>query len=115
MDLDGEWQQGAFVLFYKFPERDLGHRILASPSARVRKTGEADPWKRGAMYARVVFMPGTEFAVAAFDLIDSSCRALHEFREAFSVIKIYERERFIRQDDGGAAVDHVMDQHLALA
>ena len=67
------------------------------------------------MDARVVFVSRSEDAVAVFDLFDGARRAFHKLCVALLVIKVNESEGFVRQHHGRAAVDDVMDQHLALS
>ncbi len=66
------------------------------------------------MNACIVFVSGTERAVARSCFLYGACRTFHKFRVAFFVIKVNERERFIWQHERGAAVYHVVDQHFAL-
>ena len=67
------------------------------------------------MYARVVFVFGSERPIAFFYLINCVHRTFHEFREALGVVEVHERESLVGKNDRGAAVDNVMDQHLTFS
>ncbi len=67
------------------------------------------------MYARVVFVFGSEGPIAFFYLVDCVRRTFREFPEVLSVIKVDECESLVGKNDRGAAVNHVMDQHLPLS
>src|SRR5215210_5005745 len=79
------------------------------------ETRERDPWKRGAVDARVVFMSWMERPVALSDFLDCLRCAFHELREALGVVEVDKGERFVGENERGATVDNVMDQHLALS
>jgi hypothetical protein len=65
--------------------------------------------------ARVVIVFWPERPVAFSDLVDGFSCAFHKLREAHGVIEVDECEGFVGKNDRGAAVDDVMDQHLALS
>src|SRR5690348_8709780 len=67
------------------------------------------------MDARVVFVLRTVSPIAFSNLVDGLRRAFHEFRETLGVVPVDEGESLVGKNDGGAAVDHVMDQHLPVA
>src|SRR6185503_11376530 len=67
------------------------------------------------MNARVVFVSWPERPVALLDLLDCFGRAFHELREILGMVEVDERERFVRENYSSAAVNDVMDQHLALS
>src|ERR1044072_621589 len=112
---DGEWQERAIAIFDELAEGDLWDRLLAPPAACVREARERDPRERGAVNARVVFVFWPERPVAALDFLDRLRCALHKLREAHGVVEVDERECFVGKYYRGAAVDDVMDQHLALS
>src|SRR6185369_17072637 len=112
---DREWQERAIAIFDELAEGDLRDRILASPTTRVREARERDPRERGAVNARVVFVFWPKRPVAAFNFLDCLRRAFHKLGEAHSVVEVDECECFVGKNDRGAAVDDVMDQHLALS
>src|ERR1044072_3346829 len=112
---DGEWQERALAVLDELAEGDFGNRILASPAARVREARECDPRERGAVNARVVFVFWPERPVAFSNFLDCFSCAFHKLREAHEVVEVDECECFVGKNDRGAAVDNVMDQHLALS
>src|ERR1044072_4086762 len=105
---DRERQERAIAIFDELAEGDLWDRILASPAACVREACERDPWERGAVNARVVFVFWPERPVAVFNLLDGSRCALHKLREAHGVIEVDEGECFVGKNYRGTAVDDVM-------
>src|SRR5215213_143688 len=112
---DGEWQERAFAIPDELTEGYFGDRILASPAACVREARECDPRERCAVNARVVFVFWPERPVAVFDLLDGFCCVFHKLREAHGVVEVDECECFIGKNERGAAIDNLMDQHLALS
>src|SRR5215468_3992547 len=66
------------------------------------------------MNPRVVFVSRPKRAVL-FGFINRSLRWSNKFFKRFSVIEIYERERFVWQHECGAAIDHVVNEHLPVA
>src|SRR6202008_2504539 len=67
------------------------------------------------MDARIVFVLRPVSPIAFSDLVDGLRRAFHEFRETLGVVPIDECKSLVGENDVGAAVDHVMDQHLPVA
>ena len=54
-------------------------------------------------------------AAVFFRFFDRPLGWSDEFGERVGVIEVDERERFVRQHQGRAAVDYVVDQHAAVA
>ena len=67
------------------------------------------------MDACVVFMSRPERTVAVSGFIDSSRRAVHEFRIALVIVEVDEREGFVWQHQSRAAVDDVVNENSALS
>src|SRR5690242_5882444 len=81
----------------------------------MREACERNPRERRAVDACVVFMFWPKGPVTFSDFINRLRCALHELREALSVIEIDKREGFIWEHERSSAVDDLMDQHLALS
>src|SRR5215212_1069900 len=114
MHLNGERHQRAFVLLQELAERELGNRVLASPSPRVRETGEGYPGESCAVDTRVVFVSRPECTIAVSCFVNSARGGFHKVRITLRIIEVDEREGLVRQNQSGSAVDYVMDQHFAL-
>src|SRR5882672_7802783 len=80
----------------------------------MRKTCKRYPGKRREVNPVVAWIR-PEGAIARQHLLHRAISLVDELLEVFIVVEICEREVFIRQQHGGAAVNHIVDNHLALS